>query len=54
MAALAPLIAASGCGVEGDRSMLKIYAPSIRETHALGTLIVETDPSVFRPRATLS
>lgn len=32
---LAELTAAEGCGLDEDRGMLKIYAPSVRETHAL-------------------
>jgi hypothetical protein len=37
---LADLIAAAGCGLEADRGMLPIVAPSIVHMHALGEKIV--------------
>jgi hypothetical protein len=37
---LAELISAAGCGLEADRGMLVIVAPSILQMHALGQSIV--------------
>lgn len=37
---LAPLIGAEGCGLEADRDMLKVYAPSIHATHRLAQRIL--------------
>src|SRR5680860_308722 len=41
VAILAELIRSAGCGLIEDRGMLKIYAPSVRETHALAQLILK-------------
>lgn len=40
LAILAELIRDAGCGLDADRGMLKIYAPSARDTHRLADLIV--------------
>lgn len=41
LAILAELIRDAGCGLDADRGMLQIYAPSIREMHRLANLIVQ-------------
>jgi hypothetical protein len=37
---LAPLMRTAGCGFDTGRGMLLVYAPSVRETHALAELIL--------------
>lgn len=49
LAILADLIRDAECGLDGDRDMLKIYGPSIRDTHRLAKLIV-SDRQRFRRR----
>ncbi len=38
---LAPLMRRAGCGLDADRGMLLVYAPSVGEMHALAGLILE-------------
>lgn len=44
---LAELISAEGCGLEDERGMLKIYAPSVREMHGLAQRLL-TERARFR------